>query len=181
MELSFLNASDIVKAHLVLHGKVEPTVNTSALIKICIVISRKYDGFDVSLETIFQIAAEYGIQLAHSNWHPNPDKAAETAYLTCVMHLNRYGIDMDCSHRDLLLMIRDSWTQPNKLAVHMLKKYLNSIAAKYNQYCRTNLNFQVADSSVREPMHCHELANIASRLAESLIKKEWSSKLTTPY
>lgn len=82
MELVFLTSDDIVKAHYALHGNIEAEVNTSALIKICIIVSRTYADFEANLETVFQVAAEYGVQLAHNNWHPNPDKAAETAYLT---------------------------------------------------------------------------------------------------
>jgi prophage maintenance system killer protein len=167
MELVFLNADDFLKAHLALHGKVEPSVNTPKLVKISIVIGRTYDECEASLNNIFTVAAEYGIQLAQTKWNADTDKAAATAFVSCMLHLNRYGIHMDCSHRDLFLMIQDSWTQPDKLAVHMLNKYLNEIAAKHNLGCRSDLDFQLAANSISEPLYCHELANIATQLTES--------------
>ena len=60
MELVFLTSDDIVKAHYALHGNIEPEVNTSALIKVCIIVSRTYAGVEASLETVFQVAADYG-------------------------------------------------------------------------------------------------------------------------
>ena len=174
MELVFLNADDFLKAHLALHGKVEPSVNTAKLIKISIVIGRTYDECEASLNNIFTVAAEYGIQLAQTKWNADTDKAAATAYVSCMLHLNRYGIHMDCSHRDLFLMIQDSWTQPDKLAVHMLNKYLNDIAAKHNLGCRSDLDFQLAANSISEPLHCHELDNAITKLSDSFDASEFS-------
>lgn len=172
MELVFLNADDFLKAHLALHGKVEPSVNTSKLIKISIVIGRTYDECEASLNNIFTVAAEYGIQLAQTKWNADTDKAAATAFVSCMLHLNRYGIRMDCSHRDLFLMIQDSWTQPDKLAVHMLNKYLNDIAAKHNLGCRSDLDFQLAADSVSKPLYCHELSSVAAGLATTLVHSD---------
>lgn len=172
MELVFLNADDFLKAHLALHGKVEPSVNTSRLIKISIVIGRTYDECEASLNNIFTVAAEYGIQLAQTKWNADTDKAAATAYVSCMLHLNRYGIHMDCSHRDLFLMIQDSWTQPDKLAVHMLNKYLNDIASRHDLGCRSDLDFQLAANSVSKPLYCHELSSVAACLATTLIHSD---------
>jgi len=167
MELVFLTSDDIVKAHYALHGNIEPEVNTSALIKVCIIVSRTYAGVEASLETVFQVAADYGVQLAQSNWSQKPDKAAETAFLICLLQLNRYGIAMKCDNQSLFNMMRDTWTKPDKLAAHMFNKYLNDIAAKNNDYCRSNLQHNLAARAMCEPRNCNELMDIGARLSET--------------
>ena len=66
MILRLIKPMDIVKIHKGMHREAKHQPNFAQLVDICSTIDREYFDYTVNLDSIFSIAAEYAIRLAHT-------------------------------------------------------------------------------------------------------------------
>ncbi|HAS13800.1 MAG TPA: hypothetical protein DCS01_00710 [Idiomarina abyssalis] len=127
-----LTPDEILKIHFALHREIDFEPNTELLTKICIDTHQKFADKTVDIDTIFTIAAEYGVKLAHFDWSPHTNRASETAFAVCMIYLNTYGLSLGCQNQALFELMREHWTTVEKFAVRLLCEYLEVIREHHN-------------------------------------------------
>ena len=127
MIIRLFTPMDIIKVHNAMHRETIHQPNFAQLVDICEAIDRKYGDYSVNLDSIYSIAAEYGVRLAHFRWTEDINRASETAFAVCLLFLNQYGIPMKGNDQRLFNVMRDGWTTVDKFAPRLMLEYANTI------------------------------------------------------
>ena len=153
MILRLVKPMDIVKIHKGMHREATHQPNFAQLVDICSAVDREYFDYTVNLDSIFSIAAEYAIRLAHTEWTEDTNRAAETAFAVCLLFLNQYGIPMKGNNQILFNVMRDEWTTVDKFAPRLMLEHAKTII-----------------SNSKEPLTAGDALEMTKRLIHSPIR-----------
>lgn len=159
-----LTPDEILKIHFALHREIDFEPETELLTKICIDTHQKFADKTVDINTIFTIAAEYGVKLAHFDWSPNTNRAAETAFAVCMTYLNSYGFSLGCQNQALFELMREHCTTVNKFAVRLLCEYLEVIRERYDLMGTAAELIKLAEASIKPIQNQTQLFDILDNI-----------------
>ncbi|MAK70895.1 MAG: hypothetical protein CMF19_02460 [Idiomarinaceae bacterium] len=159
-----LTPDEILKIHFALHREIDFEPNTELLTKICIDTHQKFADKTVDIDTIFTIAAEYGVKLAHFDWSPHTNRASETAFAVCMIYLNSYGLSLGCQNQALFELMREHWTTVEKFAVRLLCEYLEVIRERHDLTGTAAELIKLAEASIKPIQNQTQLFDIVDNI-----------------
>ncbi|WPZ00155.1 hypothetical protein [Idiomarina sp. OXR-189] len=152
MILRLIMPTDIINIHQAMHRETTHPPNYTQLFDVCEAIDREYCDSEVNLDSVFFIAAEYGVRLTHSYWTEDTNRAAETAFAVTMLFLNQYGIPMRGDNQILFNVMRDDWTTADKFAPRLMREYAQTIIDSSEEYLTAGNAFKVAEQSMQSPI-----------------------------